>query len=90
FASILTAKELPKLENAGWAYRLPAPGVIRVRDRIKTVSPLPGLLIECNNGNSWVSVYDCSTQEGGTIHFRTTNPSRNRAGRTVELTAAQQ
>lgn len=86
FASILTAKELAKLEQAGWSYRLPPAGAIWGKNGLETSTSLPGLPIECDTGSGWVSVDDCSVSPGERARLRTSNREGTRHGRIVEAT----
>ncbi|MEZ5679827.1 MAG: family 20 glycosylhydrolase [Erythrobacter sp.] len=85
FASIVTAKELPKLEQAGWSYRLPPPGVSRTGAAIAIVSPLPGLPVQCNAGSGWVPLEACRIDPEQPIRLRITNHAGTLFGRAVEV-----
>jgi len=55
WASALVNKELPRLEHSGVAFYLPPPGAVRVNNKLKANSSLPGLVIEFSRdqGSSW-------------------------------------
>lgn len=55
WAATLVSKELPRLEHSGVAFYLPPPGAVRVNNKLKANSALPGLIIEFSRdqGKSW-------------------------------------
>ena len=86
FASILTAKELPKLEAAGWAYRLPPPGVSMTPNGVAYNAALPGLPVQCNVGAGWLAADQCDFKSPVSAKFRVTNEAGNLSSRVVEVT----
>ena len=85
FASILTAKELPKLEAAGWAYRLPPPGVSMTPNGVVYNAALPGLPVQCNVGAGWLAADQCDFKSPASAKFRVTNEAGNLSSRVVEV-----
>ncbi len=57
FVTTLVGKELPKLEQSGSAFYLPPPGAVRINNKLKANTSLPGLAIEYSRdqGKSWTS-----------------------------------
>lgn len=57
FITTLVEKELPKLEQSGAAFYLPPPGAVRINNKLKANTSLPGLAIEYSRdqGKSWAS-----------------------------------
>ena len=85
FASILARKELPKVESAGWSYRLPVPGARIVEGRLEVSTAIPGLPIECDQGTGWLPLEECDLANGRSLRLRTTSPGGLRYGRAVEV-----
>lgn len=57
FVVSLVGKELPKLEQSGVAFYLPPPGAVRINNKLKANTSLPGLAIEYSRdqGKSWAA-----------------------------------
>ncbi len=85
FASILVAKELPKLEAAGWSYRLPVPGARITQAGLEMNTALPGLAVECRKGDAWVPAANCTGSPGEGVQLRTTNRTGTRHSRSVDV-----
>lgn len=85
FASILAAKELPKLEMGGWHYRLPVPGARLTRQGIKFNTAIPGLPVQCYAEGRWHDAAQCPASGAGTALLRTSNRSGTLHSRTVEV-----
>ena len=85
FASILASKELAKPEQAGWSFRLPAPGAEWNETGLVTSTALPGLMVECNSGAGWVALSDRDLSGSEKLQLRTLSPAGHLHGRAVEV-----
>lgn len=85
FASIVGAKELPKLAGSGWSFRLPTVGVVRTDGALQTRVAIPGLLIQCDGGAGWTDLERCEPGQDGTIELRTALTADGPYGRAVTV-----
>ncbi|MBB3034853.1 family 20 glycosylhydrolase [Alteriqipengyuania lutimaris] len=89
FASILSAKELVKLAQAGWSYRLPPPGVMKDGEILRYNAALPGLEIQCDMGSDgqsgWQPAAQCASARGRDVRVRVVGPAGTRSSRIVTV-----
>ena len=88
FASIVGAKELPKLAASGWSFRLPTVGVVRADGGLQTRVPIPGLLIQCDGGTGWTDLESCEPRRDGEIELRSALTAEGPYGRAVTIDLA--
>lgn len=88
FASIVGAKELPKLAASGWSFRLPTVGVVRGDGALQTRVAIPGLLIQCNGGTGWTDLERCEPGPDGEAELRTALTADGPYGRAVTIDIA--
>lgn len=88
FASIVGAKELPKLAAAGWSFRLPMVGVVREHGVVQTRVAIPGLLIQCDAGAGWTELASCKAGPDSKIKLRTALEADGPHGRATEIDVA--
>ncbi len=91
FASIIGAKELPKLAASGWSFRLPTVGVVRADGGLQTRVAIPGLLIQCDGGTGWTDLERCAPGPDGKVQLRTALTADGPYGRafTVKIAAGE-
>lgn len=86
FANVIASKEMPKLDRAGIAYRIPTVGAVVDAGTLKANVIFPGLPIEYRvDGGEW-SPYRSATPLGeGAIEVRATSPDGSRKGRILTV-----
>src|SRR5690606_10224052 len=85
FASIVGAKELPKLAASDWSFRLPTVGVVRADGALQTRVAIPGLVIHCDGGTGWTDLESCEPGQDGTIELRSALTADGSYGRAVTV-----
>lgn len=85
FANALALKELPKLDAAGIAYRIPVPGAEVQGGVLNMNSALPGLPLEYStNGQDFIS-YSAGASANGVQAIRARSANGSRTGRVDTL-----
>ena len=85
FASIVGAKELPKLAASGWSFRLPTVGVVHEDSALETRVAIPSLLIQCDGGAGWTKLETCKPGPNGKVKLRTALTPDGPYGRAVTI-----
>jgi hexosaminidase len=80
-----SAAQLPALDAAGIAYRLPPPGARIAGGMLEANSELPGLAIEYRTGTGAWQPYTAPVAATGPVTLRTRSPDGKRASRSVTV-----
>lgn len=90
FANVIAAKELPKLDRAGVAYRIPTVGAVVEAGILKANAIFPGLPIEYRvDGGEWTTYTEPAPVGDRGVEVRATSPDGERKGRRLFVGAAQ-
>lgn len=81
FARVLALKELPKLDAAGVAYRIPVPGALNQGGVLDMNSSLPGLPLEYSTNGQDFTAYTAGASANGVVAIRARSANGNRVGR---------
>ena len=85
FAHTLATKELPKLDAAGVAYRIPPPGAAVVGSVVQMNSALPGLALEYStDGSNW-QVWNGASPPATATFVRSRSANGSRVSRVTEM-----
>ncbi len=85
FVAHLGRQELPRLDLAGIAYRIPVPGARIVDGRLHANLSIPGLPIEYKDGAGEWRPFKDGVVVSGTVWVRARSADSKRAGRSVEV-----
>ncbi|WP_448546507.1 family 20 glycosylhydrolase [Thalassotalea fusca] len=85
FATAIGKKELPKLEKADIAYRLPLAGGEIIDGKLHANTTFPGLTIEYKAADSQWRTYQAPVEVTGKVYVRTATHTGKRKGRTLEV-----
>jgi len=86
FANVIAAKELPKLDRAGVAYRIPTVGAIVEAGVLRANVIFPGLPIEYRvGGGDWIAYREPAPVGDGVVEVRATSPDGARKGRILTV-----
>lgn len=81
FARAMTLKELPKLDAAGIAYRIPVPGAENQGGTLVMNSSLPGLPLEYSTNGQDFTAYTTGASASGVVAVRASAADGGRVGR---------
>ena len=87
FAAIVGQKELPKLDRAGIAYRVPTVGARRVDDVLEIRVEFPGLPLEFREVPGAWRAYEKPVPVKGRVEARARSADGRRAGRSLVVAA---